>query len=489
MENMKMTQTFIIMLDVNSIHVMKRRQVLKVGGSLASVPIAGCMGGIGGDDDGDGGVKSWSFHIHASIMEEMAERYEEQEGVSVETVDIPADQYNERVSRTLQTGQDIPSAVTMRPGPVRGLATGGYVQDISDLMEEYGDQVFDIVKNRCRVEEKVLERTHEGDYVGLGLDLGPYILLYNRDIFEEAGLPTEWENVQEEIQTWEQFIEAGRQVKQNTDASEMIADDLSSINEIWVGIMNQLHGRYYEPRPPNGTTEFNFDQPANVKAAEVASAVHEVTANVPRLNSRHVDMMQNEEVACMMAPAWTQFAFKGVEGDVAEVSGSFEDMDGKWRGIPIPRPDDLIDMDSHLPNGLEVPRAANQAGAIAGLAAGIPEAEDEQARDWLEFWLMSDDKFEVHLDVGVGVTFTRPELEDKLEEPVDYYGGQPINKLWTESGLNSPDQYPTPTPTVRDLMYDAGNQMFLQGQPIEETITNTHEEMMADIESVHDETR
>lgn len=469
---------------------MNRRKVIKLAGGAVTIPLAGCLGmGNGNGGEFEGKLSSWSFHIHGNIMEEMAARYQEKTDVEVETETIGADQYNDRLTRELQSGQDPPSAVTMRPGPVRGLATGGFVQDISDLVEEHDDQIMDIVKNRGRIEEKVLERTHEGYYVNIGIDLGPYIILYNRDLFEEAGLPTEPEDVEEEIQTWQQFIEAGGQVKQNTSATEMIGDDLSELNDLWVAMMNQMHGRYYTPRPPDGTAEFNFNQPANIKAAQVAKAVHEVTADVPRLNSRHVDMINSEELACVIAPAWMQFAFKGVESDVAEVAGSFEDMAGKWRGFRIPLPDDIVDMDDHLPDGLEVKRAANQAGATAGIPSGIPEEHNEEAKEWLKFWTLSEDKFEVTLDAGVGITNYRSEWEDKLEEPVDYFGGQPINKVWTESGLECPDQYRTPTGTVRELMYEAGNRMFVQDQGIEETIEEVHNDMMDDIESVHGESR
>lgn len=57
----------------------------------------------------------------------------------------------------------------------------------------------------------------EGDFLfGLPTDIGPKALYYRADVFEEAGLPTEPEEVEELIQSPEDFIEAGKQVKEKT---------------------------------------------------------------------------------------------------------------------------------------------------------------------------------------------------------------------------------------------------------------------------------
>lgn len=463
-----------------------RRRVLQLGGGLASMGLAGCIGGGGGSNSTGGGFKgsltSWSFHIHTNIMEECAVAYEEETGVAVESTNVPADKYNERLTQTLQTGQDLPSAVTMRPGPVHGLATGDAVLDISDVMSKYEDQFFNVSKNRCRIEDSVLEVNKEGYYVALGNDLGPYIILYNTELFDQAGLPTDPETVREEIQTWKQFINAGEQVMSKTSASAMIGDAFNNQNDLFNAIMSQLHGKYYTPF--DGSAEFNFNQLANIKAAQVTKELTKVATNVPRFGNRHVEMIKNGDIATVIAPAWAQFAFKGT-GDVAEVSGSFPDMKGQWRGFPIPRPDDILDdMSGHLPSGLKVPRAANQAGSLGGIPTGLPSAEEKHAKDWLEFWLTSETKLELLFETGVGTPFLpKGGAADIVDQPVEYFGGQPINRLWVESGRNSPDQFRTPTGTARELNYEAGSKMFVDGKDIKPTIEKAHKDMKRSIES------
>jgi ABC-type glycerol-3-phosphate transport system substrate-binding protein len=369
----------------------------------------------------------------------------------------------------------------MRPGPVRGFAENGVISDISDLVEKHEDKIFDICLERCRIEEDILKRTGEGYYAAVPQDIGGYIIVYNRDIFEQAGLPTDWETVQEEIQTWKQFIEAGKTIEKETGAV-MFADEFSGRNMLTGCLMNQLHGNYYTPKTDDNVAEFDFTQPANEKALQVAKAVKEGTGakDYDRLGSQHVDGLRNEELACIIAPSWMQFVIKG-SGLGAESAGTLGEMAGKWRGMKIPLPDDLINMNDHLPSGLEVKRAANHAGSLAGIPTGQGSDVTQASREWLEFWQLSMDKFEVMLELGGGNTFLPDGGMEILNEGVDYFGGQPINRLWTESAMNAPHQYRDPTASCRQLRWQAGTKVLTQGNSIEKTLQAQHDGMMKSI--------
>jgi cellobiose transport system substrate-binding protein len=54
------------------------------------------------------------------------------------------------------------------------------------------------------------------------MDSGPTGFYYRQDIFAEANLPTEPEDVGEAIKTWEGFIELGQKLRKNADAFTMI---------------------------------------------------------------------------------------------------------------------------------------------------------------------------------------------------------------------------------------------------------------------------
>ena len=59
--------------------------------------------------------------------------------------------------------------------------------------------------------------TPEGAMIALPIDTGPTALYYRADLFEEAGLPTEPEDVHEQLGTWDQYFEAGQKLQEHFD--------------------------------------------------------------------------------------------------------------------------------------------------------------------------------------------------------------------------------------------------------------------------------
>lgn len=60
----------------------------------------------------------------------------------------------------------------------------------------------------------------DGEFVfGVPTDVGPMAMAYRIDIFEEAGLPTDPDEVSAKLSTWEDYIAAGRQVKERTGSN------------------------------------------------------------------------------------------------------------------------------------------------------------------------------------------------------------------------------------------------------------------------------
>jgi multiple sugar transport system substrate-binding protein len=75
--------------------------------------------------------------------------------------------------------------------------------------------------------------TPDGRLLAFPWDIGPASLFYRRDVFENAGLPSDPESVGEMLSTWEGFIETGQQV----------ADPANNV--FWMGNASQIPYIYY----------------------------------------------------------------------------------------------------------------------------------------------------------------------------------------------------------------------------------------------------
>src|SRR5207253_1807881 len=56
----------------------------------------------------------------------------------------------------------------------------------------------------------------KGQQIGLPTDIGPTVMYYRSDLFKQAGLPYEPDDVAAKIKTWDDFLKAGVQLKEKT---------------------------------------------------------------------------------------------------------------------------------------------------------------------------------------------------------------------------------------------------------------------------------
>jgi cellobiose transport system substrate-binding protein len=119
--------------------------------------------------------------------------------------------------------------------------------------------------------------TEDGKLIGYGTDIGPEAICYRADLFEEAGLPTDREEVAEFLgDTWEDYFEAGRQFVANSDAAWY-----DSAGALWQGMINQVEMAYESSRPPSTTA----CPPASASGARTGPTPSSVTPS-PRCSAR-----------------------------------------------------------------------------------------------------------------------------------------------------------------------------------------------------------
>ena len=243
--------------------------------------------------------------------------------------------------------------------------------------------------------------------VGLGTDVGPESICYRKDLFQQAGLPTDDATLAKDFSTWQGVIDLGKKYEASPTKP---ADShfIDSVNSIFNGAVYQGTEAY-----DNSSNEPDVANSDGVKeawklATEAADA--KISAGLPQWQDPWNKAFSDGSFAALSCPTWMMGYITGQAGDAGK---------GKWAVAPV------------TPGG-----SANWGGSWLG----VPTASKHQAAAIaLIEWLSSKDN-----QVKMWTTGGHwPSNQQAAEDPTvadatsDYFGpGQNIGKIYGEIAKN-----------------------------------------------------
>lgn len=180
-----------------------------IGAASLTVGLAGCAGG-GGDAAADDTIrvayqKTASFTAMDELMKKAKDEYEAaNEGKTVELVPIEAeqDQYFTKLALMNGSPDTAPDVIYEDTFQIRSDAAAGYLQPIDDFIADWdGWSLYDDGAKQAGLGD-------DGKTYGISLGTDTRGLYFNKDIFEAAGLPTDWAPA-----SWDDILEAARTIK------------------------------------------------------------------------------------------------------------------------------------------------------------------------------------------------------------------------------------------------------------------------------------
>ncbi|WP_130013380.1 extracellular solute-binding protein [Serinicoccus sediminis] len=331
-----------------------RRRMLLATTAAATLALGACGGGSDENGGGDGEAGDGGGDITLSVAtfnefgyEDLLTEYEEQNpGVTVEH--IKAD-----------TADNARAALRNSLGADSGAADVEAIEvDWVTEFQQYPDKFVDLsseeVEGRWldwKTEAVTLE---DGMLLGYGTDIGPEAVCYRADLFEQAGMPTDREEVAELLEgDWDTYFEVGQQFVDETGIPWY-----DSAGALWQGMINQVEQPYETPEGEiialdNPEVRELYDQ---VLAASVDDGL---SAGLGQWSADWASAFQGEEFATMLCPAWMMGVIEGnaegVEGwDVANV---FPGGGGNWGGsyLTVPAQGDHVEEATKLAAWLTAP--------------------------------------------------------------------------------------------------------------------------------------
>lgn len=155
-------------------------------------------------------VANWDTDTSTPYVRALVEKFEAgNPNIKVEVIDIPGDEYTNKLSIMLNGGNDLDAFWIKEGDTTKALAGKGQLEDLNSYIEKAD---LDLSVFNGLSENFVME---DGSTIALPSSSGFYILYYNRDIFDAAGMEYPSNDM-----TWEEFEELSRQLTKGEGADK-----------------------------------------------------------------------------------------------------------------------------------------------------------------------------------------------------------------------------------------------------------------------------
>ncbi|MEO3755389.1 extracellular solute-binding protein [Streptomyces sp. B6B3] len=174
----------------------------------------------------------------------------------------------------------------------------------------------------------------DGSIIGVPTDVGGMAIAYRTDLFAEAGLPTDRDEVSQLWPTWEDFIATGERYTAAT--GEPFVDNAAT--SVFYQAVNQVSQKYYDDEG-----ELIYDENPEIRDAfELALQAMEagITARQSTFTEGWSAAMKQGDYAVVSAPSWMLGSIRSnapdTEGqwDIATIPGGGGNWGGSYLAIP-----------------------------------------------------------------------------------------------------------------------------------------------------------
>lgn len=269
-----------------------------------------------------------------------------------------------------------------------------------DAFEDLRDYGIEEVKDSWLDWKYEQGTTTDGKVIGAGLDVGPQGLCYRGDLFAEAGLPSERDEVAEyfggEDATWDRFFEVGQEYVDSTGKAFY-----HSPRFFWNSFVNQQKEGYY--KKDGETLNIKDNDVLKEQFAKIVEAENDgLGANLPGWEVG--PEAKAGDFAVYMCPSWMLGIVQGYYDEGTTDSG--------W------------DFANVLPGG-----AANWGGAFLGVSSSS-EHPEEAAK--LALWLASPEQQASAFEVAGPFPSTPKGQELVADTTSAFFNDAPVGEIFAE---------------------------------------------------------
>lgn len=258
----------------------------------------------------------WTFQqAHATFFEDAAQRWnaEHQDRQIDLTAEVyPYDQVHSNLLLALQSGRGAPDLADIEIRRISNYLQGDVpLVPLNDVVEPVLD---DMISSRFEIYAK------DGQYYGVDYHVGASVMYYNEDIMNAAGVDID------DIETWDDYVAAGKQVVANTDAV-MTTFESADIFSFWIMISQQGSDIFGADGSVTLDNQTNIDTLQLMQDMIYKDEIAVPTPGGDHHQEAYFGFMNNGGAASVMMPMWYMGRFLD----------NMPDLDGKMQVRPLPR--------------------------------------------------------------------------------------------------------------------------------------------------------
>lgn len=378
-------------------------------------------------EDVSGEITVWSWNEAADALDAAVDGFkEEYPDVDVTVEKIGHDDVNDKLTTGLASGggSGLPDVVTLESDSI-----DTYINKFPDGFANLSDAGFDKYEDDFSKSKAASAKNDDGDFVAMPWDMGPVGVFYRKDYFEEADVDPS------SIDTWDDYIEAGEKIKEETGAKMTFVEDDQNR---YRALLNEQEGAYFDD---DGKIAVSSEKSLNVMSTLDEMKDKDILMNAPNSDAG-ATAMKNGEVATIPTAIWY----------IGRMEDQAPELSGKWGVFDLPS------FEEDGPN----------TSAIGGSNLMIPSSSDnkEAAYAFSEYFTTNVD---VQLDAFKQESLF-PSLVETYEDPFfekekEYFDDQPIYKKFADIAEEAPSvNYTSDFSEAQDTMDDAQDSVLLKGE-------------------------
>lgn len=385
--------------DMRGMKMKKLFSTFSVAAAL-TLGLTACGGGSSEKTSADPKeLTAWAWNINVPVLEQAAEEFEkENPGFKLNVVETGTGDVYSKLTTGLQAGgKGLPDIVLVEDDRVQG-----YMNAFPKAFLNVSEKGFDEHADKFPTYKKEL-LTKDGNVYGFPFDGGPTGVFYRTDYFEQAGIKAE------DIQTWDDFVEAGKVIKEKVGV-DFIGLDLNGDDGLYRMMLNQQGSFYFDEAGKIDLTSKESQQAMDVNK-KLKDA--EIVRNTVGWDA-WVSSMAEGKVAVAPSGAW-------LAGSLTQQA---VDTKGKWGVFPLPAFEEGEN------------RASNLGGSNYMILSSSEKAD--LAYDFMEFFSTSD---ETQLEAMKGGLF--PSLNTIYDNELftandEFFSNQAVWKVFADQMADIP---------------------------------------------------
>jgi lactose/L-arabinose transport system substrate-binding protein len=372
---------------------------------------------------------------------------EEYPDIKISTVPMAFDETHDKLFVAIAAGSGAPDFATIDSIYIQKFIDQGGLVDMTDYMN---------TKKGEFPEYKVkMDSDKDGNIFGVPFNSAPVGLWYRKDIFEENGISLPL--------TWDEYIEAGRKLKEKGIYITSISVAAKGMDRSMHGevglhalLTQQQAGTYFDD---NGNVVLNTKEAINAMKLMKQLVDEGLAANVAQGSPAYYDLMEKGQLASLVSAAWH---INVLENFIKEGSPAY----GNFRYGPLP---------AFKKGGV---RASNLGGAELCIFKQTTKENAELAMIFIDWCCATLEGNKVHGQYGEFPSWIPAQKDESVLSQIwGMTGDQQLNRVFAELEPEIPAWKVPPRYTeVQRILQAKMNDIFVGEKSVEQGLIEAEKE-------------